>query len=116
MPKQLLTGSLEEQCDFLYQLAQEKMQIGNYTGAIHALDEVVKHAPDYADAADLLALAKRRKTDQRNRLLFALIGAALFIGIGTFAQVTNDLWLFALAFLGLLVGYGVANLVSSLRT
>lgn len=115
MPKQLLTGSLEEQCDFLYQLAQEKMQIGNYTGAIHALEEIVQHVPTYADAADLLALAKRRKTDQRNRLLFSLLGAAIFIGFGTFTQVGNDLWLFALALLGLLVGYGTANLISSLR-
>ncbi|MBI1296359.1 hypothetical protein GC175_15505 [bacterium] len=116
MPKQLLTGSLEKQCEFLYGLAQEKMQVGNYTGAVHALQEIVQHAPDYADAAELLAIAKRRKTDQRNRLFFSLLGAVIFVGIGSFSQIANDLWLFALAFLGLLVGYGTANLLSSLRT
>jgi hypothetical protein len=40
----------------------------------------------------------------------------IFVGIGSFSQIANDLWLFALAFLGLLVGYGTANLLSSLRT
>ncbi len=116
MPKQLLTGSLEEQCAFLYQMAHEKMQIGNYTGAIHALQEIVEHAPDYEDASTLLSVAKRRKTEQRNRLLFALIGAVLFIGVGTFSQVGNDLLLFGLAVLGLLAGYGTANLIGSLRS
>ena len=54
MPKQLLTGSLEEQCQFLYSLALEKIQQGNYTGAVHALKEIVKYKPDFLDAADLL--------------------------------------------------------------
>ncbi|HMN31708.1 MAG TPA: hypothetical protein PKE45_26400, partial [Caldilineaceae bacterium] len=54
MPKQLLTGTLEEQCEFLYTMAVEKMAQGNYTGAVHALKEVVKHAPDFRDAQALL--------------------------------------------------------------
>jgi len=62
MPKQLLTGALEEQCDFLYALAQEKMSEGNYTGAYHALKEVVKHAPQREEAVALLAVAKQRKS------------------------------------------------------
>lgn len=115
MPKQLLTGSLEEQCEFLYQVAQEKMQAGNYTGAIYALREIVKHAPAYQDAALLLKTAKQRKAEQRNLLLLSLSGAVLFVGIGTVTHVSNDLLLLALAIAGLLVGYGVANLIRSLR-
>ena len=61
MAKQALSGSLEEQCEFLYTLAVEKMGDGNYTGAVHALKEIVKYAPDYRDSAELLAEAKRRK-------------------------------------------------------
>ena len=37
MPKQKLTGTLDEQCEFLYGLAITKMAEGNYTGAKHAL-------------------------------------------------------------------------------
>lgn len=62
MPKQTLTGTLEEQCEFLYQLAQEKMAQGNYTGAVHALQEVTKHAPTFRDAAALLREAKQKKS------------------------------------------------------
>jgi hypothetical protein len=115
MPKELLTGSLEEQCEFLYQLAQEKMQAGNYTGAIHALQEIVEHAPDYKDSAALLALAKEKKTQQRNLIIFSLLGAVAFVGIGTLMQIRNDLVLLAFAVVGLFVGYGLANLIRSFR-
>ncbi len=36
MPKQMLSGTLDEQCAFLYDLGRQKMEQGNYTGAIHA--------------------------------------------------------------------------------
>jgi len=115
MPKQLLTGTLEEQCDFLFEMAQEKMREGNFTGAYHALKEVVKHAPERTEAVVLLALAKERKSEQTRLLLVSLVGAILFIGFGSFAHLSNDLWLLALGFVGLLVGYGVGNLLNSLR-
>jgi hypothetical protein len=115
MPKELLSGSLEEQCSFLYQIAQEKMQAGNYTGAIHALQEIVQHAPDYEDAAALLVLARERKTQQRNLLIFSLLGAAIFVGLGTFTGVSNDLLLLILALIGLAVGYGIASVISGWR-
>lgn len=113
MPKQLLTGSLDEQCEFLYQLAQDKMQTGNYTGAIHALQEIVEHAPDYKDAVGLLAQARRRKREQRNLLLFSLAGAVIFVGIGTVFQIANDAILLLLAVVGLIVGYGIATFIRS---
>ncbi len=109
--KKQLTGTLEEQCSFLYQLAQEKMASGNYTGAVYALKEIIKYQPDYGDAAQLLAKARLHKKAQTFRLVVSLIGAVIFTGIGSGAGLDNDLWLFAFAFAGLLVGYVVANLV-----
>jgi len=109
MQKRLLSGTLEEQCEFLYNLAEEKIRQGNYTGAVHALAEVVKHKPDFRDAAALLADVKRRKSAQTQLLWFAFGGAALGIGVGTLLQVRNDLVLLALAAVGVLVGYLVGN-------
>ena len=116
MAKKQLTGTLEEQCSFLYQLAQEKMASGNYTGAVYALKEILKYKPDYGDAPQLLEKARRHKKAQSFRLIISLVGAILFVGIGSTAGLRNDLWLFALAFSGLLVGYVVANLVRSQAT
>ena len=111
MPKQKLTGTLEEQCEFLYQLAQEKMSQGNYTGAVHALEEIVTHAPAFRDVAALLQAAKGKKSEQRRLLFSAMGGAALFIAVGTVLQLPND-WLFLLfAVVGAFVGFGIANFI-----
>ncbi len=115
MSKQLLTGTLDEQCDYLIQVAQEKMNEGNFTGAYHALKEVVKHAPDRAEAVVLMAFAKERKSEQTRLLVLSLIGAIIFVGIGSVAGLSSDLWLLALGFVGLLVGYGIGNFLNSLR-
>jgi hypothetical protein len=115
MPKQMLEGTLEEQCEILYDLAMEKMKAGNYTGAIHALQEIADHNPDFRNVSDLLETARRNKRTHRNLLVASILGASLFVGIGTLAQVQNDLILFALAIVGLLVGYGSANFISSYR-
>ena len=115
MPKQLLTGSLDEQCEFLYNLALDKMQQGNFTGAVHALQEIVKHKPDFRDAKAVLAEAKARKAEQNRLLWFALTGAALFVLWGTVLQVPNDLVFLGMAVVGAVVGFLVGNLVQSLR-
>jgi hypothetical protein len=115
MPKQLLTGTLDEQCEFLYELAQEKMQQGNYTGAEHALKEIVKHNPDYRDAKAFLADAKRHKAEQSQLLWFAFGGAAVFVFIGTLLQLGNDLFFIGLIAIGALLGFLLGNLVRSLR-
>jgi hypothetical protein len=109
--KKQLTGTLDEQCSFLYELAQEKMASGNYTGAVYALREIIKYQPDYGDAAQLLENARRQKKAQSFRLFISLAGAILFVGIGSTAGLRNDLWLLALAIVGLLIGYGISNLV-----
>jgi hypothetical protein len=113
MPKQMLSGTLDEQCQFLYELGQRKMEQGNYTGAVHAFGEIVKYAPDYRDAADLLAAAKRRKSEQRFLIVIAIIGAVAMIGVGSALDLSNDLYLLALALVGALLGYGVGSLVTN---
>ncbi|MBX3013412.1 MAG: hypothetical protein KF832_17965 [Caldilineaceae bacterium] len=86
------------------------MSQGNYTGAVHALQEIVKYAPDFRDAKALLAETKQKKAEHQRLLLGALAGAAVFVGVGTVLQLGND-WLFLLfAVIGALLGYGITNL------
>lgn len=115
MPKEYLTGTLDEQCEFLYDLALQKMTEGNFTGAAHALKEIVKYNPDFRDAAVLLADVKQRKSEQRFLGLMALLGLALFIALGTLIGFGNDLFFLAFAAIGALVGYGAGNLIQSFR-
>jgi hypothetical protein len=115
MPKQLLTGTLDEQCEFLYNLALEKMQQGNFTGAVHALKEVVKHNPGFRDAGTLLAEAQRRKSEQSHLLWFAFGGAMLFVLFGTLLQLGNDFLFLGLIAVGAVLGFFVGNVVRSLR-
>jgi hypothetical protein len=108
MKKQALTGTLEEQCEFLYNIAIEKLEQGNYTGAYHALKEVVHHKPDFRDAAQRLAEAKQKKSEQRLLLLSAIVGGILFTGIGTSLQISNRILFYGLILLGVVVGYSCA--------
>ena len=115
MPKQKLTGSLDEQCQFLYDAALEKMAVGNYTGAKHALQEIVKYKPDFRDAAQLLEEVKQRNSSQTLLLISAFIGAALGVTVGSFTGAPNDLVLLLYLAVGGLVGYGAGNLIDSYR-
>lgn len=115
MPKQMLSGTLEEQCEFLYALGSQKMDQGNYTGAVHAFKEIVKYAPEFRDANELLAIAKQRKAEQRLLIISGIIGATLFIGIGTLLNLSNDLYLLALAFAGVIVGYSAGSIMNRRR-
>jgi len=107
MPKQMLSGSLDEQCDFLYDLGVEKLAQGNYTGAVHAFREIVNHAPGFRDADKLLAIAQQRKSEQRFLIVSAVIGGVVLVGVGSVLQLRNDLFLLAFALLGTLIGYFV---------
>jgi hypothetical protein len=115
MPKQLLSGTLDEQCEFLYDLALEKMQQGNFTGAVHALKEVVKHNPGFRDADAMLAEAKQRKSEQNQLLWFGFGGAVLFVFIGTILRLGNDFLFLGLIVVGVLVGFLAGNLWRFLR-
>lgn len=115
MPKQKLTGTLEQQCEFLYGLAISKMAQGNYTGAKHALEEIVKYKPDYRDAQALLAEVSRKKSDQTFLIIMAIMGAVVGVAVGSLGQLGNDLVLLALAGVGALLGYGAGNYIRSFR-
>jgi hypothetical protein len=115
MPKQLLTGTLDEQSEFLYNLALEKMEQGNFTGAVHALKEIVKHNPNFRDANSMLAEAKRRKSEQSQLLWSAFGGAGIFVLFGTMTGVSNDLIFLALVAVGAVVGFLVGNALQSVR-
>ena len=115
MPKQKLTGTLDQQCEFLYGLAISKMAQGNYTGAKHALEEIVKYKPDYRDAQQLLAQAKERKSDQTFLVIMAILGAVVCVAFGSFSGVRNDLALLVLVGIGAIVGYGAGNYIRSFQ-
>jgi predicted Zn-dependent protease len=115
MPKQKLTGTLEQQCEFLYGLAISKMAQGNYTGARHALAEIVKYKPDYRDAQQLLEEVSRKKSDQTFLVVMAIIGGLIGVAAGSLGQLGNDLVLLLLAGVGALLGYGAGNFIRSFR-
>lgn len=115
MPKQKLTGTLEQQCEFLYGLAISKMAQGNYTGAKHALQEIVRHKPDFRDAQQLLDEVSRKKSDQTFLIVMAMVGAAGGVAVGSLGQLGNDLVLLVLAGVGALLGYGAGNYIRSFR-
>lgn len=115
MPKQKLSGTLEQQCEFLYGLAITKMAQGNYTGAKHALQEIVKYKPDYRDAQQLLEEVSRKKSDQTFLIVMALVGAAVGVAVGSLGRLGNDVVLLLLAGVGALLGYFVGNYIRSLR-
>ncbi len=107
MPKQMLSGSLDEQCDFLYDLGVQKLGQGNYTGAVHAFKEIIKYAPEFRDTNELLAIAQQRKSEQRFLVVSSIIGGAVMVAIGSMLQLRNDLYLLAFALVGTLMGYFV---------
>jgi hypothetical protein len=115
MPKEKLTGTLEEQCEFLYGLAVTKIAQGNYTGAKHALEEIVKYKPDYRDARQLLAQVREKKSDQTFLVVMAVLGGCIGVALGSLFGAPNDLVLLVLAGVGALLGYGAGNFIRSFR-
>lgn len=116
MPKQKLTGTLEQQCEFLYGLAITKIAEGNYTGAKHALEEIVKYKPDFRDSQRLLDEVKTKKSNQSFLVWAAIGGGVLFIAVGSLGGIRNDLALLGLAAVGALTGYGFGNYYRSMRS
>lgn len=115
MRKQELTGTLEEQCETLYGIAIEKMGQGNYTGAYHALKDIVNHKPDFRDVEQLFAEAKAKKSEQRLLISISLVMAMVFVWVGSQMRISNDFLFIAIAIVGGIFGYFIANFVSSLR-
>lgn len=115
MPKEKLTGTLDEQCEFLYGLAVTKIAQGNYTGAKHALEEIVKYKPNYRDARQLLAQVSHKKSDQTFLVVMAILGGCIGVALGSYFKAPNDLVLLVLAGVGGILGYGAGNFIRSFR-
>ncbi len=105
MVKKLLDGTVEEQCEFLYELGIEKMKTGNYAGALYAFKEVAKHDAEYLEVSVLLATARERKHEQKMLIMVGLAAGFLFMVIGRLSGVSHDLALILLGALGLVCGY-----------
>lgn len=115
MRKQELTGTLEEQCETLYGIAQEKMSQGNYTGAYHALKDIVNHKPDFRDVGALFAEAKAKKSEQRFLILISLLTSMVFVWVGSQLQISNDFLFISVAIVGAILGYFIAIWISNFR-
>lgn len=115
MRREALTGTLDEQCAFLYELAVEKMAQGNYTGAYHALKDVVKHKPDFEEAQILFAEAKKKKSEQRLLLSISFLGVIAAVGVGSLLGIANDIVFLGVAVVGGLLGYVLGVWFSSFR-
>jgi len=85
------------------------MAQGNFTGAVHTLQEVSKHFPHYREVDRLLAEARHQKSAQSMLLIAGFVGAALFVGVGTLLKLPNDFLFLLLAIVGAVVGFGVGN-------
>jgi hypothetical protein len=114
MRKVKLEGTLEEQADQLYEMAQDRMQRGAYTGAVYCLEEINKHLPDYRDVPILLDQAKAAKREQMILLLSSLAGAIVLISVTRRLGITHELASLAIGALGMVLGWFVGYIFYSL--
>ncbi len=115
MVKEELQGSLEEQLATIYDLVQERMAAGRYSGAIHYAKEIIKHDPDYRDIQDILQEARRAKREQTFLLLASLLGAAIAVFVTRRLGWTRDWQSLAAAGVGAVVFFFILNSFFLLR-
>ena len=113
MPKIILPGTVEEQAAQIYDLAEEAMQQGRYTGAYHYYEEIQRALPGYRDVADRMAQAKHAKREQSFLLIGSIVGSAAAIALARLAGNSNELIFIGVAILGLLAGFAVTALLFS---
>lgn len=108
-----LTGSPEEQADQLYDLAEEAMAQGRYSGAYRYWQEIEKALPGYRDVPERLAEANLARREQRFLIMGALAGAVVLLFIARSLGAERELVLLGAAVLGLLVGWLISLLLFS---
>lgn len=108
-----LTGSPEEQADQLYDLAEEAMAQGRYSGAYRYWQEIEKALPGYRDVPDRLAEANLARREQRFLIMGALAGAVVLVFLARSFGAERELVLLGAAVLGLLVGWLISLLLFS---
>ena len=107
------TGTPEEQADQLYEMAEEAMAQGRYSGAYRYWLEIEKALPGYRDVPDRLAEANLARREQRFLIMGALLGAVILVFVARLLGAQRELALFGAAILGLLVGWLVSLLIFS---
>ncbi|MCO6452174.1 MAG: hypothetical protein J5I90_15440 [Caldilineales bacterium] len=116
MPKEQLQGSLDEQLSVIYDVVQERMATGKYSGAVHYAKEIIKYDPNYRDIQDVLKKAQAAKRQQTILLSVSLISAILAVIIIRWLGWTQDWLSLIVAALGALLGFLITNFFFSRRT
>ncbi|RME84219.1 MAG: hypothetical protein D6775_06035 [Caldilineae bacterium] len=109
MPRQQLSGTLEEQLATVYELVRERMATGRYSGAVHYAKEIIKVDPNYRDIQEILKQAEKAKREQRFLLVISLIGAIVAVAITRGLGWTQDWQSLMFALAGLVIGFLIGN-------
>ncbi|NUQ36704.1 MAG: hypothetical protein HUU23_02690 [Caldilineales bacterium] len=109
MAKAQLSGSLEEQLATVYALVEQRMAEGRYSGAVHYAKEILRVAPDYGNIQEIYHQARIARREQTLTLLFSLLAAILAIALSRAAGLRQDWQSLLLAFVGLVLGFLLAN-------
>ncbi|MEA3336571.1 MAG: hypothetical protein U9R25_11720 [Chloroflexota bacterium] len=114
MATEQLHGTVEEQADQLYGMAEEAMEEGRFTGAVRYFAEIERALPGYRDVPQRLASARRARNEQRFSLFGSLLGAMLLIVLARILNASSE-WVFlAAGAIGLILGFVLSQLIYSL--
>ncbi|MBX7234228.1 MAG: hypothetical protein K1X65_07580 [Caldilineales bacterium] len=111
MPKQQLTGTLAEQLATVYEIVEQRMAEGKYSGAVHYAQEIIKVDPNYRDIQHVFQQARQARRQQTLTLVASLLVAILGVAIASAAGFDKDWQMLLAGFLGLLLGYLLAIIV-----
>lgn len=109
MAQHQLSGTLEEQLATVYDMVEERMSQGKYSGAVHYAKEIIKADPNYRDIEDILRRAKQAKREQSFTLSISLVGAVIVVAITRWLGLTEDWQSLFFALIGLILGFIAAN-------
>ena len=116
MPKLQLAGSIDEQLATVYDMVQERLANGRYSGAVAYAKEIVKVDPNYRDIQELLHKAQRAKREQTWGLVVSLVAAVAAIALARWIGLTRDWQMLLFGFAGLLGGFLLAQVWFAFRT
>lgn len=105
MAKQQLSGTLDEQLATLYDMTQQRLADGKYSGAVHFAKQIVKVDPNYRDIQEILRKAQRAKYEQTWAMVVSLIVAMLAIALARPLGFSKDWQMLIFGFFGLLIGF-----------
>lgn len=108
MPTQPLSGTLEEQLATVYELVEQRMAEGKYSGAVHYAKAIIKVDPNYRDIQNILQQAQRARRQQSLSLIISLLAAMLGVAIASAAGFGQDWQMLLAGLIGLFLGYLLA--------